>query len=80
MEHYKSAVKLNAGYADAHYNLALAYQNRGRALEALRHWRIYLKLDPASQWAEIARRELDKLKKSTVVEGRRLNPGLTLES
>jgi tetratricopeptide (TPR) repeat protein len=70
LDHYNAAVRLNASYADAHYNLALLNQNRGRVLDALRHWRTYLKLDPNSQWAEIARRELDKLKKSTVVQGR----------
>lgn len=71
MKNYCEALRLNPQYADAHYNLALLYQNRGRTLEALRHWRTYLKIDGNSQWAEIARRELEKLKKSTVVEGRR---------
>ncbi|HET8546908.1 MAG TPA: tetratricopeptide repeat protein [Bryobacteraceae bacterium] len=70
LDHYNAAVRLNASYADAHYNLALLNQNRGRVLDALRHWRAYLKLDASSQWAEIARRELEKLKKSTVVQGR----------
>jgi tetratricopeptide (TPR) repeat protein len=74
LDHYNSAVRLNASYADAHYNLALLNQNRGRSLDAMRHWRAYLKLDPTSQWAEIARRELDKLKKSTVVQGRAAPP------
>lgn len=68
--HYKAALRLNPHYADAHYNLALLHQNRGRIMEAVRHWKIYLKLDPSSQWGSIARRELEKLKKWTIVPGR----------
>lgn len=70
LEHYGKAIELNPTYADAHYNIALLYQNRGRVLDAVRHWRAYLKLDVQSEWATIARRELEKLKQSTVVEGR----------
>jgi tetratricopeptide (TPR) repeat protein len=68
--HYAAAVRLNPQYADAHYNLALLYQGSGKVMEAVRHWQIYLKLDPSSAWGAIARRELGKLKKSAVVEGR----------
>jgi len=35
------------------------------------HWKLYLKLDPGSSWAVIARRELAKLKESTVLHGPR---------
>lgn len=69
LEHYRHAVRLHAGYADAHYNLALLYQGSGQVMEAVRHWKIYLKLDPGSSWGAIARRELEKLRKSTVVDG-----------
>jgi Tfp pilus assembly protein PilF len=65
--HYEIAVRLQPTYADAHYNLALLHQGAGRVMEAVRHWKIYLKLDPGSSWGAIARRELDKLRKSTVV-------------
>lgn len=68
--HYAHAVRLNPQYADAHYNLALLYQGHGQLMEAVRHWQIYLKLDPGSAWGAIARRELGKLKKSAVVDGR----------
>ena len=71
LEHYRHAVRLHAGYADAHYNLALLYQGSGQVMEAVRHWKIYLKLDPGSSWGAIARRELEKLRKSTVVHGAR---------
>ena len=70
--HYNSAVALNPHYADAHYNLALLYQGSGQVMEAVRHWKIYLKLDPSSAWAAIAKRELSKLRTSTVLEGRTL--------
>jgi tetratricopeptide (TPR) repeat protein len=70
--HYNQAVELNASYADAHYNLALLHQARGHVMDAVRHWRIYLKLDPGSSWGAIARRELEKLRKSTVVRGSRV--------
>ena len=64
-------MRLYPGYADAHYNLALLFQGSGQVMEAVRHWKTYLKLDPNSSWASIARRELDKLRRYTVVSGRR---------
>jgi tetratricopeptide (TPR) repeat protein len=69
LEHYRVAVRLNPHYADAHYNLALLYQAAGQVMDAVRHWKTYVRLDPGSSWAVIARRELDKLRKSTVVRG-----------
>jgi tetratricopeptide (TPR) repeat protein len=69
--HYLHAVRLYPSYADAHYNLALLYQGGGQVMEAVRHWKLYLKLDPGSSWGAIARRELEKLRKSTVVQGTR---------
>ncbi len=65
--HYKKALELHPTYADAHYNLALLFQTRGRAMEAIRHWKHYLTLDTASQWANIAKREMAKLKSSALV-------------
>ena len=70
ISHYSSAVALNPHYADAHYNLALLFQGSGQVMEAVRHWKVYLKLDPSSAWGAIARRELGKLRNSTVLEGR----------
>ncbi len=66
---YQQAIRLDPDYADAHYNLALLYQMSGRTLEAVRHWQIYLRLDPVSPWAAIARRELEKLRQTTIVRG-----------
>jgi tetratricopeptide (TPR) repeat protein len=71
LSHYLSALHIHPSYADAHYNVALLYQSIGQALKAVRHWRLYLKLDPNSSWAAIARRELDKLKDSTIVRSPR---------
>jgi tetratricopeptide (TPR) repeat protein len=71
LEHYKHAVELSPQYADAHYNLALLYQGGGHTMDAVRHWKLYLKLDPGSSWGAIARRELDKLRRSALV---RRNP------
>lgn len=71
VKHYQEAVRLQPVYADAHYNLALLFQGMGQVMEAVRHWKIYLKLDPGSDWGAIARRELEKLRKSTLVQGSR---------
>jgi len=69
--HYQTAIKLSPQYADAHYNLALLYQTVGQHMKAIRYWRAYLRLDPSSPWAEIARRELQRLYASAVVRGNR---------
>jgi tetratricopeptide (TPR) repeat protein len=71
LAHYLAALRIHANYADAHYNVALLYQSTGQPLKAVRHWKLYLKLDPNSSWAAIARRELSKLKESTIVRGPR---------
>jgi tetratricopeptide (TPR) repeat protein len=65
--HYNAALRIAPNYADAHYNLALLCQSTGQIMKAVRHWQAYLKLDPASSWAEVARRELAKLRDAAVV-------------
>jgi tetratricopeptide (TPR) repeat protein len=69
LSHYLAALQIHPNYADAHYNVALLYQSIGQPLKAVRHWNLYLKLDPSSSWSTIARRELAKLKDSTIVRG-----------
>lgn len=69
--HYHAALRIQPQYADAHYNLALLHQGQGDMMKALSHWQTYLKIDPSSQWAQIARREIDKIKQSTVVPASR---------
>ena len=75
LQHYKHAVELHPQYADAHYNLALLFQGGGHTMDAVRHWKLYLKLDPGSSWSAIARRELDKLRKSAVLKSGRRSTG-----
>lgn len=75
LDHYQAALRLNANYADAHYNLALLQQNLGQGMKAVPHWKAYLRLDPSSNWAAIARRELDRLRAAAVVPGARERRG-----
>lgn len=70
VEHYRRALNLNPQYADAHFNLALLCERTGETLKAVHHWKSYLKLDGSGQWAEIARRQLDRLRQATVIESR----------
>ena len=69
--HYEEALRLRENYSDAHYNLALLHQSDGHFMKAVHHWKTYLKLDPSSTWSAIARRELEKLRRVTVVQGAR---------
>lgn len=69
-EHYHRALELNPAYADAHFNLALLAERNGEPLKAVFHWKTYLKLDPAGSWAEIARRQLERLRQATVIQSR----------
>jgi tetratricopeptide (TPR) repeat protein len=69
-DHYHRALELNPAYADAHFNLALLAERLGESLKAVSHWKTYLKLDPSGNWAEIARRQLDRLRQSTVIQSR----------
>ncbi len=61
IEAYRKAVQLLPKYADAHYNLALAYERTGERRRALRHWTTYLKLDPSGPWANHARGQARKI-------------------
>ena len=67
VEHYRRALTLNPNYADAHFNLALLCERTGDTLKAVHHWKSYLKLDSSGQWAEIARRQLERLRQSVVL-------------
>jgi len=59
---YEAALRINPRYGDAHFNLALLCERRGDVLRAVHHWKAYLKIDIASSWADIARRQLEKLR------------------
>jgi tetratricopeptide (TPR) repeat protein len=69
-QHYRAALGLNPNYADAHFNLALLCERTGDSLKAVHHWKVYLKLDTTGQWAEIARRQLDRLRQATLIHSR----------
>ena len=65
-DYYRRALTLNPRYADAHFNLALLCERTGDPLKAVHHWKAYLKLDSSGQWAEIARRQLEKLREAVI--------------
>jgi tetratricopeptide (TPR) repeat protein len=54
------AYRLAPRYADAHYNLALAYERSTERRRALKHWATYLKLDASGPWAKHAREQVRK--------------------
>jgi tetratricopeptide (TPR) repeat protein len=58
---YERAVALVPQYADAHYNLALAYERQGQRRRALRHWLMYVRLDPVGPWSSHARDQAQKI-------------------
>jgi len=64
--HYLRALSLNPHYADAHFNLALLCERQGDMMKAVHHWKAYLKLDNSGQWAEIARRQLERLRQAVI--------------
>ena len=41
--------------ADAHLNLALAYEKSGQVRSAIRHLSLYVRYEPNGPWAEFAR-------------------------
>ena len=59
---YEAALRINPRYGDAHFNLALLCERRNDILRAVHHWKAYLKIDSTGNWAEIARRQLEKLR------------------
>jgi tetratricopeptide (TPR) repeat protein len=65
-QHYTQALRLNPSYADAHFNLALLCERQGDAMKAVHHWKAYLKLDSSGQWADIARRQLERLRQAVL--------------
>ena len=70
---YQRAVELVPHYADAHYNLALSFERQGERRRALRHWLIYVRLDPAGPWNAHARGQAKrtlKLERLSIVSRR----------
>jgi tetratricopeptide (TPR) repeat protein len=58
---YETAVKLSPTYADAHYNLALAYEKLGKNSNALPHWQKYVKPDGSSPWGAHAQKSIKRI-------------------
>jgi tetratricopeptide (TPR) repeat protein len=61
---YQRAVALVPQYADAHYNLALSYERQGQRRRALRHWLMYVRLDPVGPWSAHAKAQARKILKT----------------
>jgi tetratricopeptide (TPR) repeat protein len=55
---FRRALRSDPSFADAHFNLAMALTDAGLSGEARQHWEVYVRLDPGSPWAEIARQHL----------------------
>jgi tetratricopeptide (TPR) repeat protein len=66
-KHYEESIRLDPKYADAFFNLALMCEQEGHTMKAMGYWKTYLKLDGSSSWAEIARRQMDRLKEAAFV-------------
>jgi tetratricopeptide (TPR) repeat protein len=58
---YKTALQLAPTYADAHYNLALAYEKIREPRKALKHWQAYVKLDTSGPWSVHARSQMKRI-------------------
>jgi len=56
---YQKAIYEDPEFADAYFNLARLLEKKGELKEAKKCWRIYLELDPDSEWAEYARQRLE---------------------
>jgi CHAT domain-containing protein len=58
------AVRLDSRNVEALFNRALALEMLGQRADAIEAWEAYLQADPASSWADEARRSLAGLRKS----------------
>ena len=61
IDRVSTAIQLAPTYADAHYNLALAYERMREPRLALQHWKVYLKLDNNGPWAVHARNQMARI-------------------
>jgi Tfp pilus assembly protein PilF len=55
---FHGAIEVDPGFADAHFNLAMAYEHAGQPAKARPYWRSYIELEPSGTWTEIAKRHL----------------------
>ena len=61
---YRTAIQLAPTYADAHYNLALAFERQQQPRRALVHWQAYAKLDRIGPWAVHAQNRIARILES----------------
>jgi tetratricopeptide (TPR) repeat protein len=57
---FEGALSYHDDYADVHYQLGRTLDVLGRAEEAEPHWEAFVRLSPASPWADEARRRLGR--------------------
>ena len=55
---FRGAIESDPKFADAYFNLAMAYEQLGKPESARPFWKSYVELEPEGTWAEIARRHL----------------------
>lgn len=58
IESLKKSIAACPTFADAYYNLALCFEKLGERQDAQHCWSEYIRLDPASDWANVARLHL----------------------
>src|SRR5260370_40334385 len=61
---YIAALQLAPTYADAHYNLALAYEKVKEPRKALKQWQAYVKLDSTGPWSVHAGNQIKRILKT----------------
>lgn len=60
-EAFSKSLELDPDFSAARFNKSLTLQKLGLMQEAKESWEIYLQKDPASKWADEARKNLEKL-------------------
>jgi tetratricopeptide (TPR) repeat protein len=61
LDEFEEALKIDDGYREAQYALALTFEDVGERRHAKRAWQRYLELDQDSVWSDEARMHLDRL-------------------
>ncbi len=56
--YFLTALERDPRFADAHFNVAMAYERVTNRVKAREHWEMYLELEPAGAWADVARDHL----------------------
>lgn len=64
LEEFEKTVEIDPRVPEAHFNKALCLKLMGLPLQARQVWDEYIKLDPASKWAEEARENIRKLEEN----------------